>query len=187
VTFAFTDSEAGVGFECRLDRKAAWAACSSPTNYDGLSEDGYRFFEVRALDAAGNAGKSDTFAFYVTEEAATTFTISGNAPDLLYPGAAAAPIAARLTNPNAEAISVTALNVALSGSGLPAGCNPAWFAFAPSSLTPSNPVVVPAGGSVTLPAQGATAPTVRLLDSGTNQNACRNAQLRLTYSGSAHS
>jgi hypothetical protein len=186
VTFAFTDSEAGVTFECRLERKTAWTGCASPTGYDGLAEDGYQF-EVRAIDAAGNAGKSDTFVFKVTEEAATTFAISGSAPGRLYPGAAATPIAVKLTNTNPLAISVTALTVTLSAGGLPAGCNAAWFAFAPSSLSPSSPVVVPAGGSVTLPAQGQTAPTIRMLESGTNQDACRNAPLTLHYSGSAHS
>jgi hypothetical protein len=186
VTFAFTDSEAGVTFECRLDKKAEWSACASPTRYDGLPEDNYKF-EVRAIDAAGNVGTSEKFEFKITEEAATVFTIGGSAPGLLYPGAAAAPVAVKLTNPNALAISVTALTVTLTASGLPTGCDAAWFAFAPSSLSPSNPVVVPAGGSVTLPAQGATAPTMRMLDSGTNQDACRNARLTLSYSGSAHS
>lgn len=186
VTFAFTDAEAGVRFECHVDKKAPWTACASPTSYHGLAEGGYHF-EVRAIDAAGNASKADQFAFHVTEEAATTFAISGVAPSLLYPGAAAAPIAVKLTNPSSLAISVTALTVTLSAGGLPAGCDAAWFAFAPSSLSPSHPVVVAAGGSVTLPAQGATAPTVRMLESGTNQNACRGANLTLRYSGSAHS
>jgi hypothetical protein len=186
VTFAFTDSEAGVTFECRLDKRADWTACPSPTSYDGLPEDGYQF-EVRAIDAAGNAGNSDKFEFKVTVEPATTFTMSGSAPGRLYPGAAATPIAVKLTNANASAISVTALTVTLSASGLPAGCSAGWFAFAPSSLSPATPVVVPAGGSVTLPAQGQTAPTIQMLESGTNQDACRNAQLTLRYTGSAHS
>jgi hypothetical protein len=186
VTFAFTDSEAGVTFECRVQRSAAWTGCASPTSYDGLAEDVYPF-EVRAIDAAGNAGNSDTFVFMITEEAATSFAISGSAPGPVYPGAAGSPIAVKLTNPNPQAISVTALTVTLSATGLPAGCNVAWFAFAPSSLSPSSPVVVAAGGSVTLPAQGQTAPTIRMLESGTNQDACRNAPLTLRYSGSAHS
>ncbi len=43
-------------------------------------------------------------------------------------------------------------------------------------------VVVPAGGSVLLPAQGATAPVVTMLDLGTNQDDCKGATLSFTYS-----
>jgi hypothetical protein len=44
-------------------------------------------------------------------------------------------------------------------------------------------VVVPAHGSVTLPAQGATTPFVAMLDLATNQGACKNAVFTLSYSG----
>ena len=51
-----------------------------------------------------------------------------------------------------------------------------------------NAIVVPANGDVTLPAQGVAAPTIRLVDSGTDQTAaCENETFSLTYSGSAHS
>jgi hypothetical protein len=48
-------------------------------------------------------------------------------------------------------------------------------------------VRVPAGGSVTLPMQGVSAPTIRLLNLPVNQDACKNARFSLSYSGSAHS
>ncbi len=51
-TFAFSASEGGT-FECRLD-DAAFALCSSPKSYAGLGKSTHRF-EVRAIDAAGNA------------------------------------------------------------------------------------------------------------------------------------
>jgi hypothetical protein len=51
-TFAFSASEGGT-FECRLDG-APFVLCGSPKRYTGLSKATHRF-EVRAIDAAGNA------------------------------------------------------------------------------------------------------------------------------------
>ena len=50
-TFGFS-SEAGAGFECRLDA-ASFGSCSSPKSYDGLA-DGSHTFEVRAVDGVNN-------------------------------------------------------------------------------------------------------------------------------------
>jgi hypothetical protein len=51
-TFTFSASESG-SFECRLDG-APFALCGSPKSYSGLAK-GDHSFEVRAIDAAGNA------------------------------------------------------------------------------------------------------------------------------------
>jgi hypothetical protein len=42
-------------------------------------------------------------------------------------------------------------------------------------------VVVPAGGTVALPAQGATAPVLTMLDLPSNQDACKGAIFTLSY------
>jgi hypothetical protein len=183
-TFTFTDGEAGVHYECSLDDD--WSACSSPKSYSGL-ETGRHTFAVRAVDAAGNRSNWATYSWTVTRSTSRDFSISGNASALLYPGAPAQPIALTLSNPNSVAIYVTSLQVAVTASSSP-GCSPATnLALTQSSASSSAPVRVPAGGSVTLPAQGVSAPTLRMLNLPVNQDACKNARFTLGYSGSAHS
>ena len=185
VSFAFTDGEAGVRFECSLDDND-WRTCTSPKGYSGLDTGRHRF-DVRALDAVGNHSRPATYAWTITKATNRDFTITGGASGLLYPGATARPIALTLTNPNSVAIFVTSVQVAVTGSTSP-GCAPANnLALTQSSASSAAPVKVPAGGSVTLPAQGASAPTIRMVNLATNQDACKNARFSLTYSGSAHS
>jgi hypothetical protein len=67
-TFAFAADESGVAFTCRLDG-GAFAPCSSPTAYSGLSADTHSFAVV-ATDAAGNVSQPKT----------STWTIDLRAP-----------------------------------------------------------------------------------------------------------
>jgi hypothetical protein len=49
--FAFTSSEPGSTFQCKVDRKP-WKPCTSP--YKVKVKPGKHEFQVRAIDAAGN-------------------------------------------------------------------------------------------------------------------------------------
>ncbi len=55
-SFAFSASEAGSTFQCKLD-SGSWTNCASPQSYSGLSVADHTF-SVRATDAAGNVDGS---------------------------------------------------------------------------------------------------------------------------------
>jgi hypothetical protein len=96
-TFAFSSSEPGSSFECRLDA-AGFAPCSSPYTSTPLG-DAAHTFEVRAKDGAGNTDPSPASRSFAVD---TTVPVS----------AATAPASANSTS---IAISYTASD---SGSGL---------------------------------------------------------------------
>jgi hypothetical protein len=62
-SFSFSDSEAGVSFQCKLDA-SAYATCTSPTSYSGLVL-GSHTFSVQAKDAAGNVSAAASYTWSV--------------------------------------------------------------------------------------------------------------------------
>ena len=116
-----------------------------------------------------------------------TFTISGSPEGLMFPGAPARRIPLALSNPNTAPIYVTSLTVSAASENpdCPVEEN---LLITQSDASSLIPVLVPAGGSVTLPAQGVTAPSVQLIDlTAINQNGCKGTIFLLRYTGSAHS
>jgi hypothetical protein len=73
-SFAFSSSEAGSTFECSLDG-APFGSCASPKDYAGLA-DGPHTFEVRAVDAAGNADVTP---------ASSSWSVDATAPSVQQP------------------------------------------------------------------------------------------------------
>ena len=67
---------------------------------------------------------------------------------------------------------VTSVTVTLDGSSLPAGCSAAGYQITQASI-PAAGVSVPANGSVTLPAQGATTAAIQMIDTETDQDPCQ--------------
>ena len=73
-TLNFGSTESNSTFECRLDG-GAWASCSSPKSYSGLSE-GSHSFDVRASDQAGNVDPSPASRSWVVDTTLPAVTIA---------------------------------------------------------------------------------------------------------------
>jgi hypothetical protein len=83
-SFAFSASEAGVTYRCRLDTQP-FAACGSPHGLTAVAP-GTHTFQVRATDAVGNVGPTASRTFRVGDAAADATDPPG-IPAQLGPGA----------------------------------------------------------------------------------------------------
>jgi hypothetical protein len=195
-TFAWHDAASPVTYLCSADNGSFSPTvpsqgrprrpCASPLSYVAQrTNNGVHRFAVVAVDAAGNVSDAAEYSWTVAAGSIRDFTISGNANGLLYPGGPARQIPLTLTNPNAVAVTVTALTVTPDYSGLPSGCSSTAFTVTQSNVA-TRQLVIPPHSSVTLPSGGTTAPTVQLANAG-DQDRCKNAHVGLTYRGSAHS
>lgn len=115
--------------------------------------------------------------------AQSEMSLTGNVPGLLYPGAKAEPVSVTLENPSGATLYFTRVAVTVQSTDA-SGCRPDWFRTSAAGI-PAEGIAVPARSSITLPARGVRAPTIRMLDSGSDQDACQDARVALTYSARA--
>jgi hypothetical protein len=191
--FAWTDSEAGVTYQCSKEN-GSFAACSTPLTYAVTTNaSGQHQFGVRAVDGAGNISQGAFYSWKVDKGSQQNFTIGGNPSGQLFPGAAPTAINLQFSNPNTVGMSVTSLSVSVQSvtsapnATLAHPCTVADFAVI--QFSGSYPFTIPPGSS-SLSSLGFTSaqmPKVRMLESGSNQDGCKSATISLGYSGSAQS
>lgn len=73
-TFAFSDADPGVTFDCRFD-KGAFPPCTSPNTYEGVA-DGPHTFYVKAVDALGNESEPASYSWTIDTAPPPAPTIS---------------------------------------------------------------------------------------------------------------
>jgi hypothetical protein len=178
VDFDWTDAEVGVTFKCSIENRA-FADCSSPyhTIVD-VSNDGTHQFAVRAFDPAGNFSTT-SYSWKVLH--AINVVVDGNALGLLYPGGPTRTIALTLHNPNNFPVTIWLISATVSGS--PPDCSGASNVVLEQSNVDGNgqTVTVPANTDLTLPSGSTSAPTIRLLNLSSSQDACKNGTFTLSY------
>jgi hypothetical protein len=103
------------------------------------------------------------------------------------PGAPPVPLAVRLSNSSAVPRYVTKLTVTVTRSL--ARCRAeANLRLVQSNVSSLHPIRVPGGGSIPLPAQGISAPTIQLVNRPVSQDGCKGARfpLRIAFTDRAH-
>jgi hypothetical protein len=196
-SFVFLDfSGPDLTFSCYLDSAAA-APCSGPTrgeyspvvqgeqDYSGLSG-GMHCFNVYATDEAGNVSQTTQYCWTITVTSAP-FAVGGSLTAPLYPGTSE-PLDLTFTNPTSSAITI--------GDGGITGANISFATNAVGCAASNFEVVQGLTVSVTIPADQSTPlslssldvpqadwPVIEMIDTDTNQDACKGASLTLTYSG----
>jgi hypothetical protein len=179
--FAFGVRAGKPRFQCRLDGRP-WSACQAPAVFGKLAV-GSHSFSVRVI-VCGRHGKSSRFRWRVLEPMDFSITPRLAGLGTLYPGAPAQALPLTIANPNPVPILVTGLQVTATAD--PPGCGSAEnLVLSGSSASSAAPIKVPASGSVSLPAPGASAPSIQLRDLPVNQDACQRTQFPLAFSGTA--
>src|ERR1700710_1702299 len=168
--FAFTVRSGKPRFQCRLDGRT-WTSCQSPLSFSKLPA-GSHSFSVRSAGARGKHRKTARFRWQVLEPKDFSITPQLGSLAALYPGAPAQAIPLTHTTPNPVPILVTSLQVRATAD--PPGCGSAEnLVLSGSSASSTAPIKVPASGTVSLPAPGASAPSIQLRDLPVSQDACQ--------------
>ena len=111
------------------------------------------------------------------------YTISGNAPQLFYPGGTPQQLDLIFTNGNAQPVIVKSVTVTITSAG--ASCPVSNFKVV-QDFTPPTSVTVPAKSQETLTELGVPAvywPGIDMVNTSTNQNGCEGVRLTLHYEG----
>jgi hypothetical protein len=114
----------------------------------------------------------------------TTSGVSVNqtapAPTGLYPGGPAQGITFVVHSTNAAAVTISAVNVGIDGTTLPTGCTAGDFTITQPAGTTATPVT--SAADVASSAWGTY--TIAMKNAVTNQDACKSANVGLTFSAS---
>lgn len=190
--FAYRVPLRGARFTCSLDG-ARQTPCGSRRRLRLLAAGRHRFC-VQARTARVRS-RTACFSWVVRPTAnlilpappergsAQPFSMTASAAAPLSPGGAPVPVDVVFDNPNRGPITITAVVLRLAGSE-PAGCASAIDVVQQLRGTP----VVPGTARRSLAELGVPQrdwPLLELRDTGTDQNACRGAALRLALTGEA--
>jgi hypothetical protein len=199
--FAYSDSEAGVTFQCQLDSGAV-LGCGSSVDYSKLTF-GDHTFTVWAFDGAGNRSPGTTYGWTFLENMAFGITDAGAGSTFprqpLYPGGSS-PLDLKLSNPYNFTIRVTGITVtataAVKATHQDPQCSVATD-VSTSGLITHNPATAP---TVDIPANSsrmlssyltgsqawpADWPTITMANTTSNQDDCKNTTFTLSYTGTA--
>jgi hypothetical protein len=191
--FEWTGPTDAVAYQCSKEN-GAWTSCSSPDTWViETGNYGLHQFAVRSVDAAGNTSAPTAYTFKYEKKLPTTglpFDISGSVDGLTI--GLWRDVHVTVTNPNSVTIYVSTLSMAVgSQEKNPDSVGDVCtrdrdLAFDQPVFPAGQLLAVGPGQSVTLPAQGVTAPRIRLKNlSDVNQDSCKNASFDLTFSGTA--
>jgi len=192
-------------FECAVD-SVRFVPCRSPVSY-GILPVGRHVFMVRGV---ANGADGDLATYQWVARVGTprgtggriaahpagssrplvagglSFSIEGDLPGRLSPGSGGA-IPLRIGNPHPYPITVSGVQVTIDAGSSREGCD----GRVDLGLRQSNSaggaigLLVPANATVTLPAQGVTAPLLWMRDRPVNQDACKGARFAVRYGGVA--
>jgi hypothetical protein len=166
---------------CRLDQRPAQDCDQTSVLYRGVGTGSHTFFVSAVRD--GRTVARANFSWLVLQPKPFTVSPQLDAIGPLYPGEPPSAIPVVISNPNPVPITVTSLRIS-AGGGTP-GCTPG------ENLTLTAPELgggrlrIAAHSSASLPSPTVAAPTIALLELPVNQDACKNLNFNLAFSGSA--